>query len=168
FIGERKLTLTPAGADKTIDANLEANAMTAVAMLRGHQQADGSWLTLYTNKPQFEAPKQELNTFLTAFLVDLLNPMESTGRLSNSLLRARQYLTGQIEPGGLVRYHGVPNAPGIGALGCVITPDADDTALLWRLAPGDLRLRSIALETLKSYRTDEGLYRTWLAPRDAY
>jgi len=168
FIGERKLTLTPAGADKTIDANLEANAMTAVAMLRGHQQADGSWLTLYTNKPQFEAPKQELNTFLTAFLVDLLNPMESTGRLSNSLLRARQYLTGQIEPGGLVRYHGVPNAPGIGTLGCVITPDADDTALVWRLAPGDLRLRSIALETLKSYRTDEGLYRTWLAPRDAY
>ena len=30
---------------------------------------------------------------------------------------------------GLVRYHGLPDSPTIGTLGCVITPDADDTAL---------------------------------------
>jgi hypothetical protein len=168
FVGERKLTLTSAGADTTTTAELEANAATAVARLRGHQQAAGYWLTNYTNAPRFEAPKKELNSFLTAFVVDLLKPVESTGRLSNSLQRARQYLTDQIEPSGLVRYHGIPNAPGIGTLGCVITPDADDTALVWRLAPGDLRLRSNALEILKRYRTNDGLYRTWLAPRESY
>jgi hypothetical protein len=68
-----------------------------------------------------------------------------------------------------VRYHGRPDAPGIGTLGCAITPDADDTALVWRLAPSNDRQRlSAALEVINRYRTSEGLYRTWLAPRDAY
>ncbi len=53
--------------------------------------------------------------------------------------------------------------------GCAITPDSDDTALVWRLAPGpDRRRLSAALATLDRYRTPEGLYRTWLAPREAY
>ena len=167
FVGERKLILTSTGDATTANAELEASAITAATRLRQHQQAP-YWLTVYTSATRFEAPKKELNTFLTAFIVDLLRPLESTGRLSNSLQRARQYLTDQIEPGGLVRYHGVPNAPGIGTLGCVITPDADDTALIWRLAPGDIRLLPTALETLKRYRTDDGLYRTWLAPRESY
>jgi hypothetical protein len=169
FIAERKLLVnTPASAGE-VTTDLDASALTAVARLREHQQAAGYWLTVYTKTTHFEAPSQELNTFLNALLIDLLGPMESSGRLGNSLQRARQYLTGQIEANGLVRYHGVANGPGIGTLGCVITPDADDTALVWRLAPGDdLRLRSNALATLKQYRTDDGLYRTWLAPKDAY
>src|SRR4029077_6019693 len=92
-----------------------------------------------------------------------------TGGLGDSLQRARRHLTGQIEAGGLVRYHGLPDAPGIGTLGCAITPDADDTALVWRLAPDDdrrgRRRLPAALATLDQYRTREGLYRTWLAPR---
>ena len=71
-----------------------------------------------------------------------------------------------------MRYHGLPDAPGIGTLGCAITPDTDDTALVWRLAPDPDRRRgrrlSAALATLDRYRTREGLYRTWLAPREAY
>ena len=83
--------------------------------------------------------------------------------------RARRHLTGQIEAGGLVRYHGLPDAPGIGTLGCAITPDTDDTALVWRIAPDpDRRRLPAALATLDHYRTREGLYRTWLAPREAY
>jgi len=168
FVGERKLILTQSAPVTAVTADLEASARAAATRLRQHQQGAGYWLTFYTNAPEFAAPNDELNSFLPALLIDLLEPVESTGRLGNSLLRARQYLTDQIEANGLVRYHGVPSAPGIGTLGCVITPDADDTALVWRLAPGDLRLRSTALETLKLYRTDDGLYRTWLAPRDAY
>jgi hypothetical protein len=167
FLGERYLTLTPAPAIATV-GDLEASARTAVERLREHQQEAGYWLTVYTKGTEFEAYRQELNTFLNAFLLDLLEPLESSGRLGNSLERARQYLTAQIEPSGLVRYHGVPNAPGIGTLGCVITPDADDTALVWRLAPGDVRLRTNAVATLKQYRRDDGLYRTWLAPQAAY
>ena len=51
----------------------------------------------------------------------------------------------------------------------MISPDADDTALVWRIAPSAKpeRLRS-ALATLGRYRTTEGLYRTWLSPRDRY
>ena len=68
-----------------------------------------------------------------------------------------------------VRYHGLPDAPGIGTLGCAITPDTDDTALVWRLAPDhDRRRLPAALATINRYRTREGLYRTWLATREAY
>jgi hypothetical protein len=110
-----------------------------------------------------------MNTYLTALLLDLLDPLAARGGLGDSLQRARRHLTGQIEANGLVRYHGLPDAPGIGTLGCAITPDADDTALVWRLAPDpDRRRLPAALATLDRYRTREGLYRTWLAPRAAY
>jgi hypothetical protein len=71
---------------------------------------------------------------------------------------------------GLVRYHGLPNSPTIGTLGCVITPDADDSALAWRivgLGSEDPRLQGM-LRRLASYRDARGLYRTWLAPPKEY
>jgi hypothetical protein len=129
----------------------------------------GYWLTAHTKATRFSAPGAEINTFLTALLVDLLAPLESTSRFGDSLPRARRHLTEQIERTGLVRYHGLPDGPGIGRLGCAITPDTDDTALVWRIAPaGDVQRRSAALATIDQYRTGEGLYRTWLAPRAAY
>jgi len=164
YLAERKLTVRTAPA-----ADLDDGFRTAAARLRAHQQGPGYWLTAYTSAARFQEPRQEMNTFLTALLIDLLDPLAATGGLGDSLQRARQHLTGQIEAGGLVRYHGLPDAPGIGTLGCVITPDADDTALVWRLAPDpDRRRLRAALATLDHYRTREGLYRTWLAPREAY
>jgi len=45
----------------------------------------------------------------------------------------------------------------------------DDTSLAWRIAPGaPAALRTRALGVLAQYRTGEGLYRTWLAPRERY
>jgi hypothetical protein len=165
YLEERKLTVRTAPADQDLDDGFR----TAAARLREHQQGPGYWLTAFTTATRFEAPHQEMNTFLTALLLDLLDPLAATGRLGDSLERARRHLTGQIEAGGLVRYHGLPDAPGIGTLGCAITPDTDDTALVWRLAPGHNRRRlPAALATLDRYRTREGLYRTWLAPREAY
>jgi hypothetical protein len=164
YLGERKLTVRRAA-----DEDLDDAFRTAVARLRAHQQGPGYWLTAYTSAARFQEPRQEMNTFLTALLLDLLDPLAGTDGLGDSLRRARQHLTGQIEAGGLVRYHGLPDAPGIGTLGCAITPDADDTALVWRLAPDpDRRRLPSALATLDRYRTREGLYRTWLAPREAY
>lgn len=160
YLAERKLT---------VREDLDEAFRTAAARLRAHQQGPGYWLTAYTVAARFQEPRQEMNTFLTAFVIDLLDPLAATGGLGDSLQRARQHLTGQIEVGGLVRYHGRPDAPGIGTLGCAITPDTDDTALVWRLAPGhDRRRLPAALATLNRYRTREGLYRTWLAPREAY
>jgi hypothetical protein len=163
YLGDRKLTV------RTADEDLDGGFRTAAARLRAHQQWQGYWLTAYTAAPRFQEPRQEMNTFLTSLLVDLLDPLAATGGLGDSVQRARQHLTRQIEAGGLVRYHGLPTAPGIGTLGCVITPDTDDTALVWRLAPDQDRPRlAAALSTLDRYRTPEGLYRTWLAPREAY
>jgi hypothetical protein len=167
YLAERTLTVAPpAGVD------LDAAFRTAAERIRAHQQGPGYWLTAYTKAARFEEPRQEMNTYLTALLIDLLDPLAATGAiggLGDSLQRARRHLTGQIEAGGLVRYHGLPDAPGIGTLGCAITPDADDTALVWRLAPdSDRRRLPAALATLDRYRTREGLYRTWLAPREAY
>ena len=59
----------------------------------------------------------------------------------------------------------LPNGPTIGTLGCVITPDADDTALVWRIAgQADDPRRHRMLDTLARYRDARGFYRTWLAP----
>jgi hypothetical protein len=172
YLEERKLTVrtvSAVGGAPPVDEDLNDGFRTAAARLRAHQQGPGYWLTAYTTAARFQEPRQEMNTFLTALLLDLLDPLAATGGLGDSLQRARQHLTGQIEAGGLVRYHGRPDAPGIGTLGCAITPDADDTALVWRLAPDhDRRRLPAALATIDRYRTREGLYRTWLAPREAY
>jgi hypothetical protein len=172
YLAERKLTVRRAPAAGAITEDLDVAFRTAVERLRAHQQGPGYWLTAYTSAARFQEPRQEMNTFLTALLLDLLDPLATTGDLGDSLQRARQHLTGQIEAGGLVRYHGLPDAPGIGTLGCAITPDTDNTALVWRLAPDDdrrdRRRLPATLATLDQYRTREGLYRTWLAPRAAY
>jgi hypothetical protein len=165
YIDQRKLIVrvAPVGADLTADFRK------AAARIREHQQAQGYWLTAYTPETRFHDPRPEMNTFLTALLVDLLNPLAASAGLEDSLQRARRHLTSQIESGGLVRYHGLPDGPGIGTLGCAITPDTDDTALVWRLAPGQDRSQlTAALATIDRYRTRDGLYRSWLAPRDAY
>ncbi len=185
YLEERTLTvLTPAAGgapsaeggrrsagegERSAENDLTESFGRAAARLREHQQPPGYWLTAYTSDTRFRDPHPEMNTFLTALLVDLLNPVATTSGLEDSLQRARRHLTSQIEPSGLVRYHGLPDGPGIGTLGCVITPDADDTALVWRLAPGSDRSRlTAALATMDRYRTPEGLYRTYPAPREAY
>jgi hypothetical protein len=169
YLGKRQLTVRAADADLDLDLGFR----TAAARIRAHQQEPGYWLTSYTTAASFREPRPEMNTFLTAFLLDLLDPLAVTSGLGENLQRARQHLTAQIEAGGLVRYHGLPDAPGVisekGTLGCAITPDTDDTALVWRLAPSrDRRRLPAALATIRQYRTREGLYRTWLAPREAY
>jgi len=141
----------------------------AAAQLRAHQQAAGYWLTAFSSEPRFHDSHPEMNTFLTALLVDLLDPLAGNAGLADSVQRARRHLASQIESSGLVRYHGLPDAPGIGTLGCIITPDTDDTALVWRIAPASDRGRlTTALATIDRYRTRQGLYRSWLAPRENY
>jgi hypothetical protein len=174
YFQERKLTVqtAPAGANAPLAGaadDLRENATKAAARIQEHHQPQGYWLTAYTSGTSFQDPRPEMNTFLTALLVDLLDPLAAASGLGDNLQRARRHLTAQIEAGGLVRYHGRPDGPGIGTLGCAITPDTDDTALVWRIAPGPDRAQlTAALATIDRYRTQEGLYRTWLAPREAY
>jgi len=166
------------GAGPGPNDDLAGSARRVAAILRERQQPAGYWLTSHTPVPRFENPQREMNTFLTAMMVDLLEPVAMAAGLGESLERARRHLAGQIEANGLVRYHGRPDAPTIPALGCGITPDADDTALVWRIAPGGpggpggsgghRASLPAALATLAQYRTAEGLYRTWLAPREQY
>jgi hypothetical protein len=165
YLSQRTLTV------RKKDEDLDESARKAAAQIRAHQQAPGYWLTAYTSATRFEQSKPEMNTFLTALLIDLLDPLAARADFGDALQRARQHLTAQIEADGLVRYHGRPDAPTIGTLGCAITPDADDTALVWRIAPDrDSQSQRLpaALATLAEYRTSDGLYRTWLAPREKY
>jgi hypothetical protein len=157
-------------AVKVAATDLRELAARAARRLRDDQSAAGYWLTTHTTSPRYEAPRQEMNTYLTSILVDLLAPVARKRRLDGALARARRHLAAQIESNGLVRYHGLPDGPGIGTLGCVITPDADDTALAWRIAgkgARDPRMRRM-LRMLARYRNARGLYRTWLAPLAKY
>lgn len=164
YLQEIVLTVKP-----TPNEDLEQAFRKAAARLRDRQQADGYWLTTFTKWPRYEWPRPEMNTFLTALLIDELQPVAAASGLEETLQRARRHLAEQIEPNGLVRYHGRPDGPGIGAIGCAITPDTDDTSLAWRLAPAlDRRRFDSALAAIDQYRTPGGLYRTWLAPREKY
>jgi hypothetical protein len=159
----------PAAAPSPASSALAPMGDVAASTLRSHLRPEGYWLTSYTSQPRFEAPHAEMNTFLTSMMVDFLSPISETYNLDDALGRARRHLAAQIESTGLVRYHGVPDAPTIGTLGCVITPDADDTALVWIVAGsnGDGR-RQPMLNELVAFRNARGLYRTWLAPREKY
>ncbi len=175
YLGERTVVVKEADASRAPGGSapggvdLDAAAKAAAGRIREHQQGPGSWLTSYTSETRYETPRPEMNTFTTSLLVELLEPVAARAGLESNLDRARAHLTAQIEADGLVRYHGLPDGPGIGTLGCSITPDSDDTALVWRLAPArDRRRLETALATLEEYRTSEGLYRTWLAPRERY
>ena len=164
---------TPAEAGRVADDgsgdDLAHAARRAAAAVISKQQIPGYWVTAYTSGPSFGRPQFEMNTYLTSMMIDVLEPAAAATGLAESVQRARHHLAEQIEPGGLVRYHGRADATTIGSLGCVITPDADDTALIWRIAPSTRRdLLPPALETLARFRTTDGLYRTWLAPVAQY
>jgi hypothetical protein len=149
--------------------DLATEARRAAALLALHQQTPGYWLTAHTPGPRFERPLSEMNTFLTPMIADLLAPVTAADGRGPNMYQARKHLTSQIEDTGLVRYHGRPDIPLSQRTSCVITPDADDTALTWRIAPAANRtLLQKALATLFQYRRPDGLYRTWLAPRDHF
>jgi hypothetical protein len=150
--------------------DLGALAARAAGRLRDDQAGPGYWLTSFTDSPRWAAPRKEMNTYLTSMLVDLLGPVAHERGLDGAMARARRHLAAQIESSGLVRYHGLPDAPTIGTLGCAITPDADDTALAWRVAGRGLRdpRARRMLRTLARYRDARGLYRTWLARPERY
>ena len=162
---------TTSMSQKLVSATeLDAMSERAASLLRERQSEHGFWLTSFTNDLRYDAPEQEMNTYLTCVLVDLLSPIARERGLDESVERARKHLAAQIESNGLVRYHGLPDGPTIGTLGCVITPDADDTALAWRisgLGDRDPRLKPM-LKMLARYRDARGLYRTWLAARNEY
>jgi hypothetical protein len=161
---------TAASQEPASAPELEAMAARAASFLRERQSGYGFWLTSFTKGLRYEAPQQEMNTYLTSMMLDLLSPVAHERRLDDVVERARRHLAAQIESDGLVRYHGLPDGPNIGTLGIVITPDADDTALAWRIAgpgPSDPRLQRM-LGELARYRDARGLYRTWLAPQKKY
>lgn len=165
-VAKRRIEVLPAVPD--------AQFRVAAGRLRAGQHADGYWHTRHTRSTRFDNPVSEMNVFLTAMIHELLAPVAGrdpagSAGLVGALARARRHLGDQIEPTGLVRFHGRPDAPSLPRHGCVITPDADDTALAWAIAGSDADGRvGAALEALNSYRDPDGLYRTWLAPREQY
>lgn len=151
------------------DPYLVRAAQRAAAILVERQGRAGYWLSEFSQTTQFVQQGQELNLFTNAALIDVIAPVAQQSGLMGSMERARTFLTSQIEDDGLVRYHGRPDLPTMGVMGCVITPDADDTALAWRIAPSARsELLPQVLSTLKQFRTQDGLYQTWLAPRDRF
>ena len=86
YLAERKLTVQAAPA---AGEDLEDGFRTAAARLREHQQGPGYWLTAHTTATRFQEPSQEMNTFLTALLLDLLDPLAASGGLGDSLQPAR-------------------------------------------------------------------------------
>ena len=100
-IAQQPLEQSGAKQQPVSKTELDAMAARATALLREHQRDDGSWLTSYTQGLRYEAPQQEMNTFLTSMLVDLLAPLAHRQGLDDALTRARAELAAQIESDGL-------------------------------------------------------------------
>jgi len=166
-VAKRPFRILPAPPDAASITRemLPGLARIAEARLREDQQPAGYWITSHTASVHFVDPKREMNIYLTSMLVDILGPAVDAS-LEENLSRARSHLAGEIETNGLVRYCGRVDSPTIPSLGYPISPDTDDTALVWRITGGKTSLLPALLETLKSYRNADGLYRTWLAPPD--
>ena len=151
--------VTPAcggGEEQGEFESLRAAERSALAMIAGTQTADGTWHTDYTSSTTYTEVAQQLDVWTPVILVDLLAPVAVSPPERAVLDRARGYLERQIESNGLVRYEG---------LGSDLLPDSDDTALIWRVAPGDVgTLMPGVLEVLEEYRAQDGLYRIWLSP----
>jgi hypothetical protein len=142
--------------------DLAADARAMERQLIADQNPDGFWLTSFTSSNRFAEPNLEMNTFVTSMMVSILEPIADGNGLAGSLAKARRHLGQQIEANGLVRYYGRTKSPWFGG---TITPDSDDTALVWSVATdANPSLLPGVLATLRAYRTEEGLYRTWLAP----
>src|SRR5207302_2305332 len=77
------------------EPELDAMAARAVSLLRERQSKEGYWLTSYTQRLRYESPQQEMNTFLTAMLVDLLSPITRERSLDDVVERARRHLAAQ-------------------------------------------------------------------------
>ena len=104
------------------DRQLADAARRAAKRLAERQQGPGDRLMSFTGKAAFEQPRPEMNTFLNAMMIDIASPVAEAAGLTGTLRRAREFLTSQIEAGGLVRYHGRPDAPTIGTLGSPSRP----------------------------------------------
>jgi hypothetical protein len=161
------LPLRRAAAEESTE--LTAAFARAADAIRRHQSSEGHWNTPVTPGRVFERPTTELNVFTPAVIIDVLDPVARETGLTDVLARAREYLRRQIEPTGLVRYHGDPGKLDAAQRACYLPPDADDTALVWRIAPKtNRRLMVAARREIERYRTNDGLYRTWLADERAY
>ena len=137
----------------------------AVRVIGESQGSEGYWPTYATPAPVFRDARLEVNTFLQPIMIALLQPLTDQADLKQTLERARAYTLKQIEETGLVRF--LPSFDPLrkGPSACPdITPDADDTALAWSLAPSvDSGRLALVLLKLRAFRTSEGLFRTWLA-----
>jgi len=137
-------------------ADLEHALQKATEAIQNGQTEDGTWPTDYTPGTQFTEVAQQFDVWSPIILIDLLDPVAEAAGLTDAIARARIYSAAQIEDDGLVRYEG---------RGSALLPDSDDTALTWRLAPGDdLELIPGVLDVLEKYRAANGLYQIWLSP----
>jgi hypothetical protein len=158
----------PSTSDVDLPGLSRSFTRAADAVRRG-QQAAGYWSTAVTPGPAFATVTSETNTFTPAIIVDLLGPVAAEAGLGDVLDRARDYLRRQIEPTGLVRYHGNPGPVEASQRGCELPPDVDDTSLTWRIAPREEpELLREARGAIQQYRAESGLYRTWIADPQAY
>jgi hypothetical protein len=160
----------PGGRPTRAEAQDLAGAFArATEAIRRDQTPEGYWTTPVTPGPVFDTPASEVNVFTPAVIIDLVDPVASEAGLTDVLARGREYLRRQIEKNGLVRYHGDAGPVPPAIRGCELPPDADDTALLWRIAPvPDRALLAAARREIDRYRDDDGLYRTWLADETLY
>ena len=123
-------------------------------ILESGMSRNARWETPFTPNLVYENLHWQEGVWVPSVLVPLLAPVAKEAGLEQVLDTMRDYLRAQVEPNGLVRYHG---------MNALIIQDTDDTALVWlALQPEDTNLaRQVAL-SFRPFRNEDGLYRLWM------
>src|SRR5262249_54752701 len=67
------------------DRDLANAARLAAKRLAERQQSPGYWLTMFTDAARFDHPRQEMNTFVNAMMLDVAAPVAEAAGLSGML-----------------------------------------------------------------------------------
>ena len=127
----------------------------ALSFLGADQRSSGEYLVLRGRRQDLADGEQLRSIFGTAFVARTLMRYEREERAQEALARARDFLRGERESGGLWRYFGK---------GSHIPPDADDTAyalLVLPPQPDD----DIVIDAILKNRDRSGAVLTWFFDR---
>src|SRR5258708_20834765 len=83
-VARRDVAVAAGRGEQGGEVDLGAAARDAARLIGARQSPAGYWLTAYTGAPRFADPRFEMNTFLTAMMVDLLEPVAATAGLAGS------------------------------------------------------------------------------------
>ena len=135
-------------------ADLTSAFREARKIVEGGVKEDGSWPTPFSPGLVYENLRWQKDVWAPSVMIMVFGTVAKDAGLEPCAYAIRTYLRAQIEPDGLVRYHGRNTR---------IIQDTDDTVLTWMaVEPDDTNLAYQVARSFRPFLNEDGLYRLWM------